>query len=104
MLGTALKIKPILHFKDGLITSLSQARTKPKAIALMMDLIEERLAGKPMAEAAVVDIDAREEGGKVIRQIQERFNPSNIFRSEVSPVVGTHVGPGTIGVAFYPEG
>ena len=101
MLGTALKIKPILQFKDGLIESLSQARTKSKAIALMMEIAEERLGGKPMAEAAVVDIDSPQEGDRVAGQVKERFGLSVVHRSGASPVVGTHVGPGTIGIAFY---
>ena len=101
MLGTALKIKPLLHLKDGLIESLSQARTKSKAIALMLEIAEERLGGKPMAEAAVVDIDSPQEGDRVAEQVKERFGLSVVHRSGVSPVVGTHVGPGTVGIAFY---
>jgi len=101
LFGTALNIKPILHFKDGLIEPLSQARTKSKAISLMMEIIEERLGGKPMAKAAVVDVDSPKEGDEVAGQVTERFGPSAVHRSIVSPVVGTHVGPGTIGIAFY---
>ena len=101
MLGTALKIKPLLHLKDGLIESLSQARTKSKAIALMLEIAEERLGGKPMAEAAVVDIDSPQEGDRVAEQVKERFGLSVVHCSGVSPVVGTHVGPGTVGIAFY---
>jgi fatty acid-binding protein DegV len=35
--------------------------------------------------------------------VVERFNPNLIHRSKVSPVVGTHTGPGTIGFAFYSD-
>ena len=103
LLGTALNIKPILQFRAGQIESLTQARTKGKAIARMMEIAEERLAGKPMAEAAVVDIDAPTEGDAVGKLVVERFGTPLIHRSTVSPVVGTHVGPGAIGVAFYAE-
>ncbi|NIS78670.1 MAG: DegV family EDD domain-containing protein [Anaerolineales bacterium] len=102
-LGTALQIKPILQFKDGLIGALSQARTKSKAVEHMLDLVEERLSGKKMAEAAIVDIDCPEEGEELKMLVIERFNPPVIHRADVSPVVGTHVGPGGLGVAFYPE-
>ncbi len=103
MLGTALQIKPILHFKDGLIQPLSQTRTKRKAIAQMLDIAEQRLGGKKMAEAAIVDVDVPEEGDKVAKMIEDRFSVPLIHRSGVSPVVGTHVGPGAIGLAFYAE-
>jgi DegV family protein with EDD domain len=103
-LGSALSIKPLLEFRNGLIEALEQVRTKRKAIARMLDIAEERLSGKQMAEASVVDIDSQEEGDMVAQMVMERFSPTKLFRSGVSPVVGTHVGPGAIGFAFYAEG
>jgi len=101
LLGTALKVKPILHFIDGQIDSLTQARTKRKALGLMLEIAEDRLDGKEMHDAAIVDIDSQDEGDAVAGMIEQRFSPSTIQRSTVSPVVGTHVGPGAIGFAFY---
>ncbi|KPK91564.1 MAG: hypothetical protein AMJ88_13305 [Anaerolineae bacterium SM23_ 63] len=103
LLGTALRIKPILEFRDGLIQPLSQARTKGKAFELLLQITKERLGGKRMAEAAIVDIDNPEDGEAIARLTKERLGPNLIHRAEVSPVVGTHVGPGAIGIAFYPE-
>jgi len=103
LLGTALQIKPILHFEEGFIRPYSQARTNRKAIALLLDIAEKRLAGKKMAEIAVMDVDAPHEGDVLAERVKERFAPLKIFRSGVSPVVGTHVGPGTVGIAFYGE-
>jgi DegV family protein with EDD domain len=103
-LATILSIKPILQFKDGLIGPLSQARTKKKALEVLLDLVEQRLGGQGMGETAVVDIDCADEGDQLAEMVRARFNPSNILRAEVSPVVGTHVGPGGLGIAFYPEG
>ena len=103
LLGTALKIKPLLHFEDGQIEPLVQVRTKRKAIARMLDIAEERLGGKRMAEAAVPDIDVPEEGDAVAEQVRERFGISQVYRSTVSPVVGAHAGPGTVALVFYAE-
>ena len=102
LLGTALNIKPILHFDGGLIESLSQTRTKKKGVAELLDITEERLGGKRMAEGAVVHVDCLDEGKDLVELVKDRFNPGNIYISEVSPVVGTHVGPGGLGLAFYP--
>jgi len=82
---------------------LTQARTKRKAIAQILDIAEERLGGKSMMEAAIVDIDSVDEGDIVANMIEQRFAPSMVHRSTVSPVVGTHVGPGAIGFSFYAE-
>ncbi len=103
LLGTALRVKPILQFRDGKIESLTQARTKRKAIIRILEIVEERLGGKGMAEAAVVDIDAPGDGDAVAEMIAERFGAPVVHRSTVSPVVGIHVGPGAIGIAFYAE-
>jgi DegV family protein with EDD domain len=101
LLGTVLQIKPILQFEDGIITPLSQARTKRKALDKIIELAEMRLAGRQMAEAALVEIDCLEDCKKLEKMVQEYFEPSKIFRTAVSPVVGTIVGPGAIGLAYY---
>jgi DegV family protein with EDD domain len=103
LMGTALSIKPLLHFHDGKIVPLSQARTKRKACIELLNCVETRLGGKQMAEAAVIDIDCPEDGEDLVRQVKERFNPPVIHRATVSPVVSAIVGPGATGVAFYPE-
>jgi len=100
-LGSALRIKPILHFLDGKITPLSQARTTPRAIAQVMELIQERVGGQQIAEAAVVDIDCPDEADKIAGHVAKRFGLDVVHRTGVSPVVGTHVGPGAIGIAFH---
>ncbi len=101
-LGTALKIKPLLHLEDGRIEALTQVRTKRKAIAQMLDIVEERLGGRQMAEVSILDADSPEEGKAVAKQVQGRFGISKVYCAMVSPVIGTHVGPGTIGITFYP--
>ena len=103
LVGTALNIKPLLHFQDGTIMPLIQVRTKRKAIAQMLEVAEERLGGKRMAEAAVIDVDSPEEGDAVAEQVKDRFGLATVYRTTVSPAIGTHAGPGTVGVTFYAE-
>jgi DegV family protein with EDD domain len=102
-LGTALSIKPVLHFDEGLIKPLVQVRTKKKAIATVLEKAEERLGGKKMMAAAVVDSNVPDEGDKVAEMVRERFGLSEVMRGGISPVVGTHAGPGAVGLAFYTE-
>ncbi len=103
LLGTALNIKPILHFEDGSIQPLSQTRTKRKGVEELLNIAAERLGSGKMAEAGVVHVDCLEEGRSLVEKVKERFNPPRIHLSDVSPVVGTHVGPGALGLAFYPD-
>jgi DegV family protein with EDD domain len=103
LLGTALRIKPLLHLEDGRVEPLTQVRTKRKAIAHMLKEVENQLAGKRIAEAAVLNIDCPEEGEQVAEQVKARFGLSTVYGTTVSPVVGIHAGPGTVGIAFYAE-
>jgi DegV family protein with EDD domain len=103
LLGTALNIKPLLDLEDGRIEALAQVRTKRKAIARMLDVAEERLGGKHMAEAAVLDVDAPDEGRAIAEMVKERFGLPTVYQTRVSPAIGAHVGPGTVGICFYPE-
>ncbi|MCP4543319.1 MAG: DegV family protein [Chloroflexi bacterium] len=103
LFGTALNIKPLLHIENGSIEPLGQVRTKRKAIARMLDLAEEQLGGKQMAEASALYIGDPAEGDALTEQIKSRFGLSTVYSTTVSPVIGTHVGPGTVGIAFYTE-
>ena len=103
LLGTALNLKPLLYVDEGRIEALASVRTKRKAVARMLDEAEGRLGGKPMAEAAVLDVNCPEEGRSVAEMVQERFGLPVVYRTKVSPVIGAHVGPGTVGICFYPK-
>ena len=103
LLGTALKIKPLLHLEGGHIEPLAQVRTKRKAIAQMLDIVEERLGGRQMGEVSILEAGNPEEGKVVAQQVKERFGISTVYHAMVSPAIGTHVGPGTVGIAFYAE-
>lgn len=100
-LGTVLNIKPLLHLNDGSVEAMGQVRTKSRAITEMLNTAEERLHGKQMAEVAVIDVDNRKEGELVAERVERRFGVSTVYRTTVSPVIGTHAGPGTVGLGFY---
>jgi len=102
-LGSALKIKPLLHISGGTIQPLASIRTKTKAIKHLLDLVEEKIKGTRIVEAAVVDIDVPDEGDSLAEMAKKRFNIDVIHRGGVSPVVGTHIGPGALGLAFCTE-
>ncbi len=103
LLGTALNLKPLLYLENGRIEALASVRTKRKAVARMLDVAEERLGGRGMAEAAVLDVNCPEEGCSLAEMMKERFGLSVVYQTKVSPVIGAHVGPGTVGICFYPK-
>ncbi|MBN1179014.1 MAG: DegV family protein [Anaerolineae bacterium] len=100
LLGTAFKIKPILEL-DGTIDAVEQVRTRKKAKARLMEMIQERRGTAQIAQAAVVHAAALEEAHEMKQELIEMLNIEDAYIAEVSPVIGSHVGPGTVGVAFY---
>jgi DegV family protein with EDD domain len=101
-LGTLLKVKPILFLEDGAIEPLEQVRSKRKAIARLLCLVEDCLDGNSsLARIAVAHGMALEEAQAFIQEIEGRLDCAQPFIAEIGPVIGTHTGPGVIGVAAY---
>ena len=103
LLGTALNIKPLLYFVDGTIEPLAQVRTKRKVIARMLDEAEKWLGGKRMAEASIVHANSPDEADAIAEQAKRRFGLSTVYLTTLSPAIGVHGGPGTVGIGFYAE-
>ena len=99
-LGTALNLKPILEVQEGRLEPRERVRTKGKALARVLDLVEERIGGRTPLHLAVVHANAEADAKALLDEAKTRFSPSMTALSAVSPSVGTHTGPGTLGVAF----
>ena len=100
MLGTILNVKPLLKLQDGRIEPVEKIRTKRKALGRMLDLIEEKTAGRTPIRLGVVHANAEAEALSLLETVRRRFNPIESLLCPLSPVIGTHVGPGTISIAF----
>ncbi|MGD8605345.1 MAG: DegV family protein [Anaerolineales bacterium] len=100
LLGTALNIKPLLAVLDGRVESIEKVRTKSKAYDRLLDVIGEQIDGKPNVRLATLHAAAEEDARELLKKAQARFNPIESIIAEVSPVVGTHAGPGTCGLAY----
>jgi DegV family protein with EDD domain len=101
LMGTILNIKPILTMRDGRVDALEQARTRKKSIRRLIEIVAERVAGKQDVSLAVAHADAPEDAQKVLEAAIEQLNPVETMVTELSPVIGTHVGPGTVALAYY---
>jgi DegV family protein with EDD domain len=96
LLATALAIKPIIEVVDGKVEQGGKQRTRSKALAFLVDKVREyegRMSGLAVLHADCTDVD----------QFVEMVRPlyaGEIIVGEIGPVIGTHAGRGTIGVAF----
>ena len=102
-LGTALDVKPILFFNsEGKIDALERVRTKRKAMQRLITLAEQQANGHPV-HVGIVHTNVPQAAQEFRDEVEKRLNCKEILTIEFSPVIGVHVGPGTIGIALYAE-
>lgn len=102
MMGNAIQLKPIVHIVDGEISPLARPRTRSKATRMMLDLMSSEVAGRPV-RVAVLHADSLEDAQQLHRQVDEQFECLEVHVTELTPVMGTHTGPGLLGLAFHVE-
>jgi DegV family protein with EDD domain len=100
LLGSVLSIKPLLHLHEGKVEALTSVRTKKKAVERMLQVVKEESAGAATLHMVVAHAASPEEAQELYQMAEEQFRPAQLMLSELSPVIGTHTGPGTLGVAY----
>ncbi|MFN8414237.1 MAG: DegV family protein [Anaerolineales bacterium] len=99
-IGSALNLKPILALNDGRVEGVERIRTKSKAHDRLLELVVEKTQGKSNIRLATLHANAAEDAKSLLDRAAKQLNPVETIFGEVSPVVGTHTGPGTVGLAF----
>lgn len=101
LLGTLLQIKPILSVVDGATDTFAKVRTTQKAHDLMMETFAADVRDKGgLGEVYVHHIHDVAAGRRFADRIEEVAGRA-VEVLPIGPVIGTHVGPGTVGVAYY---
>jgi len=100
LLGTALNMKPVLAVIDGRVEAIERIRTKGKAVDRVLELVAEKTKGKQPIHLATLHANAAGEARELLERATKELNPVESILTEVSPVVGNHAGPGTVGLAY----
>ncbi|MBI9042833.1 MAG: DegV family protein [Anaerolineaceae bacterium] len=106
LLGTALNLKPILEVKNERIEAVKKVRTITKAIGQLIDQVDLSANGKKVRKIAVLHANELQIAQELLVKACEYYNlntNNGSYLTEVSPVIGTHVGPGTVGLAYLLE-
>ena len=101
LLGTMLRIKPILMLQEGRVEPLEQVRTRRKALQRMIELIAQEMSGYSEVHAAVLHAQAEDEAKALTEQVGDVLSLKSSFIAEIGPALGTHTGPGVLGIAAY---
>ena len=99
-LGTLLNFKPILELRDGRIEAVERVRTRGKSLSRLVDLVEAQIGGRTPVRLAALHANAEADARGVLEEACSRLKVEESLLSIVSPVVGTHAGPGTVGLAY----
>jgi DegV family protein with EDD domain len=103
LIGTVLNIKPILQIINGQVEPVERPRTRKRALERLLDLVGTRVGEGKEIHAAVLHCNAAGDAEELAGRVAARFSCRELITSEAGPTIGTHGGPGTVGVVFYPE-
>lgn len=103
LLGTLLQIRPILHLEAGRIEVFDKVRTKQKGLARLAKEFDDFMAeikDVSLLRVAILHVDAVDNALIIKKLLAEKYPQITFEESELGPVIGSHAGPGTVGVAF----
>ena len=99
-MGTALNVKPMLEIRDGKIEAVESVISRKTAITRMLELVQKRVGDSTPVRISPFHAPCEDECLAMEERAIELLHPVEVIRSEVSPVIGAHVGPGTLSLAW----
>jgi DegV family protein with EDD domain len=103
LLGSILKIKPILVFKDGRVDQFEKERTHKRAVKRLQVLATTQAAHNSNAYLSIMHADAYQEAESLALWLKKEFAIDHIPICNVPPAIVTHGGPGLLAVAFFTD-
>lgn len=99
-IGTALNFKPLLEIVDGGFVGLERVRTHKKALDRLLKHIVDRIGERKPVYLAATHIDAPQKAAELLEKAKSLIPHKDSIITGVSPGVGVHLGPGTVGLAY----
>lgn len=101
LIGGLLQIKPILHFEDGTIVPFEKVRTEKKALNRILSMLYADIDAGKVTRVAVIHAN-RPDRAEALKQEIEAYNKTLEIRTGYfSPVIGTHLGVGSLGIGWH---
>lgn len=102
-LGSVLKIHPILETRNGVIEAVERVRTMSRAMQRVVELVEQRVGQCKSIRLAGLYADIPQLADQLVEVAHHRLGIERIkqtFKTTISPALGTHIGPGSVGIAY----
>lgn len=100
ILAQSLNLIPIFEIRNGPINQVDRVRSFGRATKRLVALAKDRLAGTASKRIGIVHADNEAGAYKLRSLIEEQIQPTELILEELSPILGTHTGPGAIGLAY----
>lgn len=100
LLGGIFQIRPILTVENGETTVFEKVRTKKKAVDTILNKVVDECNNKGIGNVIVHHINCEDEGMELAKKLEEKLK-IHVDIQSIGPVIGVHVGPGAIGVAYF---
>lgn len=97
LVGSLLNVKPLVSAVHSEIVPVENVRTQKRALERLAEIV---LASGPIQELAVIHADALNHAQTLQKMLAKTFPLNQIVMSETGPVLGTHTGPGAVGIAW----
>jgi DegV family protein with EDD domain len=98
--AASLKLVPIMELKDSVIKPLGRVINQRKVIPFLIHLVEERINDARPLRIAVLHSDAESDAWKLAKEVRQHLQPDELITSEISPCMGSHVGPEALALAY----
>lgn len=103
LIGSLLNIKPVLHIVDGLIVPFEKIRTRKKALNRIMSMLENDVEKKEVKRVVFIHANNLTMAEKMEKEFSEKHPEVETIISHFGPVIGTHLGEGSLGVSWQIE-
>lgn len=100
--GNMLGIKPVLYFnEEGKILNIAKAKGFKKALSTMLNFLKEKGDEVEKYKIFVLQADCEDTAAGFVKDIKELYPEADVEVQPVGPVIGSHCGPGTVGLIFH---
>ena len=97
VLGTMVKVKPIIHMDDnGALQVIGKERGRKKSLNKIVDMAVERSEGWDNEIIMITHGDCLEDAEYVAKLVREKLGVENVFIHNIGTVIGSHTGPGVV--------
>jgi len=97
LLGGFLKITPVLTLRDGVVTPVQRTRSRAQSMDALVNLVK---SANSIESLMLEDATTQEELDELAGRMADLYPREKTYRSKVSPVIGTHVGPHVLAACF----